>query len=168
MAHTTKDKEKLLNRVSRIKGQINAIEKALDGNEDCSKVLQTIAACRGAINGLMAEVLEGHVRFHVAKLPAPPTVGGASGTAVTGRGSMWRTRMRGSLPSGRHLTTSGALRTLQQKSRTSLVWRFESTIQRAGCGARKSGSVGFSTPAENKQPIRAKRLRNSSIWLTGT
>ena len=44
MAHTTKDKEKLLNRISRIKGQINAIEKALDGNEDCSKVLQTIAA----------------------------------------------------------------------------------------------------------------------------
>jgi FrmR/RcnR family transcriptional regulator, repressor of frmRAB operon len=65
IAHTTKDKEKLLNRVRRIKGQINAIEKALDGSEDCSKVPQTIAACRGAINGLMAEVLEGHVRFHV-------------------------------------------------------------------------------------------------------
>jgi hypothetical protein len=53
------------------------------------------------------------------KLPAPPTVGGAFGIAVTGRGSMWRTRIRGSLPSGLHLTTSGALRTLQQKSRTS-------------------------------------------------
>lgn len=65
MAHTKKDKEKLLNRVNRIKGQVNAIEKALDGGDDCSRVLQTIAACRGAINGLMAEVLEGHVRFHV-------------------------------------------------------------------------------------------------------
>ena len=65
MAHTTKDKEKLLNRVRRIKGQISAIEKALENEEECSKVLQTIAACRGAINGLMAEVLEGHVRFHV-------------------------------------------------------------------------------------------------------
>jgi DNA-binding FrmR family transcriptional regulator len=65
MAHITKDKEKLLHRIRRIKGQINAIEKALDGEEECSKVLQTIAACRGAINGLMAEVLEGHVRFHV-------------------------------------------------------------------------------------------------------
>ena len=62
---STKDKEKLLNRVKRIKGQIIAIEKALDANEECSKVLQTIAACRGAINGLMAEVLEGHVRCHV-------------------------------------------------------------------------------------------------------
>lgn len=65
MAHTTKDKEKLLNRIRRIKGQINGIEKALQDNADCSRVLQTIAACRGAINGLMAEVLEGHVRFHV-------------------------------------------------------------------------------------------------------
>ena len=65
MAHITKDKEKLLHRIRRIKGQINAIEKALDGEEECSKVLQTIAACRGAINGLMAEVLEGHVRFHI-------------------------------------------------------------------------------------------------------
>jgi FrmR/RcnR family transcriptional regulator, repressor of frmRAB operon len=65
MAHITRDKEKLLNRVSRIKGQIQAIEKALYEDGDCSKVLQTIAACRGAINGLMAEVLEGHVRFHV-------------------------------------------------------------------------------------------------------
>jgi len=65
MAHTTKEREKLLNRVRRIKGQVNGIEQALQANDDCSKVLQTIAACRGAINGLMAEVLEGHVRFHV-------------------------------------------------------------------------------------------------------
>jgi FrmR/RcnR family transcriptional regulator, repressor of frmRAB operon len=65
MAHIARDKEKLLNRVSRIKGQIHAIEKALNEEGDCSKVLQTIAACRGAINGLMAEVLEGHVRCHV-------------------------------------------------------------------------------------------------------
>jgi FrmR/RcnR family transcriptional regulator, repressor of frmRAB operon len=65
MAHTTKDKEKLLHRIRRIKGQIIGIEKAVDANEECFKVLQTIAACRGAINGLMAEVLEGHVRFHV-------------------------------------------------------------------------------------------------------
>ena len=65
MAHTSKDKERLLNRVRRIKGQINGIEKALEDDAECSKVLQTIAACRGAINGLMAEVLEGHVRFHV-------------------------------------------------------------------------------------------------------
>jgi DNA-binding FrmR family transcriptional regulator len=73
MAHTTKDKEKLLNRVRRIKGQICAIEKALDGDQECSKVLQTIAACRGAINGLMAEVMEGHIRFHVIDPKRKPT-----------------------------------------------------------------------------------------------
>jgi hypothetical protein len=95
------------------------------------------------------------------KLPAPPTVGGAFGIAVTGRGSMWRTRIHGSLPSGLHPTTSGALRTLQQKSRTSLVWRFESTIQRAGCVARKSGSVrgAAGQPARTTHaPCRSRHL----------
>jgi FrmR/RcnR family transcriptional regulator, repressor of frmRAB operon len=65
MAHTTKDKEKLLTRVRRIRGQVNAIEKALDSEQECGGVLQLMAACRGALNGLMAEVMEGHVRFHV-------------------------------------------------------------------------------------------------------
>ena len=65
MAHTTKDKEKLLQRARRIRGQVEALEKALNDGEECSAVLQLIAACRGAINGLMAEVLEGHIRSHV-------------------------------------------------------------------------------------------------------
>jgi FrmR/RcnR family transcriptional regulator, repressor of frmRAB operon len=65
MAHTTKEKEKLLIRVRRIRGQVEAIERALDGEHECSSVLQLMAACRGALNGLMAEVLEGHIRFHV-------------------------------------------------------------------------------------------------------
>ena len=66
MAHTIRDKEKLLNRVRRLKGQVMAIERALEEEWDCSETLQTVAACRGAINGLMAELLEGHIRFHVA------------------------------------------------------------------------------------------------------
>ncbi|HUJ83306.1 MAG TPA: metal/formaldehyde-sensitive transcriptional repressor [Candidatus Acidoferrales bacterium] len=65
MAHTTKDKTKLLSRVRRIRGQVEAIERALDKEADCSSVLQLMAACRGALNGLMAEVMEGHIRFHV-------------------------------------------------------------------------------------------------------
>ena len=65
MAHTTKDKKKLLSRVRRIRGQVEAIERAIDGEQECSGVLQLMAACRGALNGLMAEVMEGHVRFHV-------------------------------------------------------------------------------------------------------
>ena len=65
MAHTTKDKVKLLSRVRRIRGQVEAIERALEGEHECSSVLQLMAACRGALNGLMAAVLEGHIRFHV-------------------------------------------------------------------------------------------------------
>jgi DNA-binding FrmR family transcriptional regulator len=73
MAHTVRDKKKLLNRVRRIRGQVEAIEKALDQEQDCSELLQTIAACRGAINGLMAEVIEGHIRFHVVDPDEKPT-----------------------------------------------------------------------------------------------
>jgi FrmR/RcnR family transcriptional regulator, repressor of frmRAB operon len=65
MAHTTKDKNKLLTRVRRIRGQVDAIERALDSEQECFGVLQLMAACRGALNGLMAEVMEGHIRFHV-------------------------------------------------------------------------------------------------------
>ena len=65
MAHTTKDKEKLLTRVRRIRGQVDAIERALDSEQECTGVLQLMAACRGALNGLMAEVMEGNIQFHV-------------------------------------------------------------------------------------------------------
>lgn len=65
MAHTIKDKGKLLARVRRIAGQVTAIEKALTGEEECSAVLQLIASCRGAMGGLMSEVVEGHIRSHV-------------------------------------------------------------------------------------------------------
>ncbi|MBU6455442.1 MAG: metal/formaldehyde-sensitive transcriptional repressor [Cyanobacteria bacterium REEB67] len=65
MAHTTKDKRKLIDRVRRIRGQIDAIEKALDEEKDCSSILHHIAGCRGAMNGLMAEVVEGHIRSHI-------------------------------------------------------------------------------------------------------
>jgi DNA-binding FrmR family transcriptional regulator len=69
MPHTIREKTGLLSRIRRIKGQAQAIEKALEQETECSAVLQQIAAIRGAINGLMAEVLEGHLREHVA-LPA--------------------------------------------------------------------------------------------------
>jgi DNA-binding FrmR family transcriptional regulator len=65
MAHIARDKEKLLVRVRRIRGQVEAIERTLAGEHECSEVLQLVAACRGALNGLMAELVEGHVRFHV-------------------------------------------------------------------------------------------------------
>ncbi|MGA2040672.1 MAG: metal/formaldehyde-sensitive transcriptional repressor [Bryobacteraceae bacterium] len=65
MAHTIDEKKRLLNRVRRLKGQVAAIEKSLDQEDECSHILHTISACRGAMDALMAEVIEGHIRFHV-------------------------------------------------------------------------------------------------------
>jgi DNA-binding FrmR family transcriptional regulator len=66
VAHTVKDKTKLLNRVRRLKGQLAAVEKALVEERECDEILHTLAACRGAIGALTAEVMEGHVRGHIA------------------------------------------------------------------------------------------------------
>ncbi|HTD04096.1 metal/formaldehyde-sensitive transcriptional repressor [Undibacterium sp.] len=65
MGHTIKDKQKLLNRVRRIRGQVDAIERALEEEKDCMDVLQQITSCRGAMNGLLAVVLEDHIRTHL-------------------------------------------------------------------------------------------------------
>jgi len=65
MAHTSRNKKKFLDRVKRIRGQINGVEKAIEEDRDCGDVLLTLAACRGAMNSLMAEILEGHVRCHL-------------------------------------------------------------------------------------------------------
>ena len=72
MSHTTKNKKKTLTRVRRIRGQVEAIERALEGESDCEDILQLVASCRGALNGLMAELIEGHLRFHVLN-PAAKT-----------------------------------------------------------------------------------------------
>ena len=61
-----RSRKRLLDRVRRIAGQVGAIERALEAGQECAQVLQTISACRGAINSLLAEVVEGHVREHVA------------------------------------------------------------------------------------------------------
>ena len=65
MPHTIHDKKKLLARVRRIKGQVQSLEAALEDEKECAAVLQQIAAVRGAVSGLMAEVLEGHLREHL-------------------------------------------------------------------------------------------------------
>jgi DNA-binding FrmR family transcriptional regulator len=63
----------MLSRARRIKGQVEAIERALEGDSECEDILQLVASCRGALNGLMAELIEGHVRFHVLD-PAQKTL----------------------------------------------------------------------------------------------
>lgn len=66
MSHTIRDKAKLLGRVRRIRGQVEALERSLGAEKGCGEVLHQIAAVRGAIHGLMAEVIEEHVRTHIA------------------------------------------------------------------------------------------------------
>jgi DNA-binding FrmR family transcriptional regulator len=65
MGHTVREKSKLLARVRRIRGQVEALERALEAEKGCTEVLQQIAAVRGAMNGLMTEVIEDHVLTHV-------------------------------------------------------------------------------------------------------
>ena len=65
MSHTKREKLKLLNRVRRIRGQIEAVERALEGEKGCADVLHLIVAARGAMNSLMTEVIEDHIRLHV-------------------------------------------------------------------------------------------------------
>jgi DNA-binding FrmR family transcriptional regulator len=72
MPHTVRDQKKLLIRVRRIKGQTEALEQALERETECAAVLQQIAAIRGAVNGLMAEVLEGHIREHLGPEAVSP------------------------------------------------------------------------------------------------
>lgn len=66
MSHTAREKTKLLNRVRRIRGQLEAVERALEVEAGCSDILHLLAAARGGMNGLMAEVIEDHIREHVA------------------------------------------------------------------------------------------------------
>ncbi len=62
MPHSPEEKKRVLTRVRRIRGQAEALERALEAGVDCAPVLQQIAAIRGAVNGLMSEVMEAHIR----------------------------------------------------------------------------------------------------------
>ena len=64
MSHTIGNKGKLGKRVARIRGQLDAVARALEAEAECGEVLRLIASARGAMNGLMAEVLEDHIRAH--------------------------------------------------------------------------------------------------------
>jgi DNA-binding FrmR family transcriptional regulator len=67
VSHLSREKLDLVNRTKKIRGQIDSVERALDEDAPCADVLQRLAAARGAINGLMAELLEDHVRHHMPR-----------------------------------------------------------------------------------------------------
>jgi DNA-binding FrmR family transcriptional regulator len=72
MTHTIRDKAKLVARVRRMRGQMEAIERALEGESACEQVMHLIAGVRGALAGLMSEVVEEHVRTHLVDVDRHP------------------------------------------------------------------------------------------------
>ena len=78
--HTIKEKAKLVARVRRIKGQAEALERALEQEIGCGDILMLVASMRGAVNGLTAEVMEDHIRNHIVdpdKVDSEPAKGAA-------------------------------------------------------------------------------------------
>lgn len=65
MSHTVRQRTKLLARVRRIRGQVEALERGLESEQGCAEILHQIAAARGAMTGLMAEVIEEHISSHI-------------------------------------------------------------------------------------------------------
>lgn len=72
MSHTHHDNKKLLTRIRRIKGQSESLERAIESGAECAAVLQQVAAIRGAVSGLMTEILEGHIREHLGPINVTP------------------------------------------------------------------------------------------------
>lgn len=72
MTHTVREKQKLLARVKRLRGQVEAVERALEAEAGCEQVMHLLAGARGAMAGLMAEVIEDHVRTHLVDADRHP------------------------------------------------------------------------------------------------
>jgi len=71
MGHIAREKQKLLNRLRRLRGQLEAIERAVEADTECARVLQQATSCRGALDGFIAEVIEDHIREHLVDQDAP-------------------------------------------------------------------------------------------------
>ena len=65
MSHHEREKAKLLLRLRKVRGQLEAVERSLVADQDCGDQLMLLAAVRGGVNSLMGEVLETHIRFHL-------------------------------------------------------------------------------------------------------
>jgi len=72
MSHLSGDNTKLIQRVRRLKGQLEGVERMLTENADCYEVLQTVAACRGALNGLTRSLIHEHIEHHIMEEPDSP------------------------------------------------------------------------------------------------
>lgn len=71
MPHSAEDKQRAITRLRRIRDQAEALERAVEAGSDCAPLLQQLAALRGAVHGLMADLLDSHIRETLAQQPAP-------------------------------------------------------------------------------------------------
>jgi len=75
----SREQQKLLHRIKRLRGQFAAVERALSAGDECADILMLLAAIRGGVNSLMAEILEDHIRLHMMnpdqKMDSPQELG---------------------------------------------------------------------------------------------
>jgi FrmR/RcnR family transcriptional regulator, repressor of frmRAB operon len=81
MAHIAKNKTKLVARIRRLKGQIEALERSLEAEAPCGEVLNLVASIRGAVTGLTGELIEDHIREHISNPDKDKDAARAQGAA---------------------------------------------------------------------------------------
>ena len=79
LPEVSREKQKLLSRIKRMAGQIEAVERSVTAGDECADILMLLAAIRGGVNSLMAEILEDHIRLHIT----PPNRGPESPEELT-------------------------------------------------------------------------------------
>ncbi len=90
MSHLNQNKKKLIARLNRLKGQLEALSKSIESDEDCFKVLQQCSSCRGALNGLMGELVTDHVKEHIVKASTKQKAAEAGDELIEIMGSFWK------------------------------------------------------------------------------
>lgn len=90
MAHTIREKKKIITRINRIQGQLGALSAAVESEKDCYKVMQLLASCRGALNGLMGDLVSGHIKDHVVLAPNKQAAAEAGDELIEIMGSFWK------------------------------------------------------------------------------
>jgi DNA-binding FrmR family transcriptional regulator len=74
LPHSPEEKKRAITRLRRIRGQVDGLERAIAAGTDCGPVLQQIAALRGAVNGLMADILDGHLHEEFTQVAVDPKI----------------------------------------------------------------------------------------------
>ncbi|HTB92851.1 MAG TPA: metal/formaldehyde-sensitive transcriptional repressor [Candidatus Sulfotelmatobacter sp.] len=67
MSHIQREKLELVSRTKKVIGQMESVLRGLEEDAHCADVLQRLAAARGAINSLMGELMEDHIRNHMPR-----------------------------------------------------------------------------------------------------